>query len=509
MGKSKRSAADAEARNNYNAAKKQAELEQQKKEKRQSILIGVCIALVALLMIGVITFNKISDSGYFLRRETAAASENYEVDGAMMTYFFYTNYQQYASFASYIGLDTSTSLKSQSSSFSSGTWFDYFANATKTYVNEVLALCEAAKANGVVLDADDEASIDESIATLRATAKSYGYTVSQYLVTSFGANVKEKDVRNCLELTTLATKYATAYNDSLSYTLDECEAYYGEHQDEFDGVDVMSYTVSRADFLETDEDGNVLNDADEAQAAAKDYADRLAAAANEEEFKSIVKSYITDVLGEEEDHAEEHLSELLVEHALKDSSNVTDVADWAFSASAGETTIYTEDDTVYDVYYLVSAAYRDETSLRNVRHILFANDSYDTEEEAQAAAEAAYAEWEASGFTEDKFVSLCEQYSNDTGSNTTGGLYEDVAPGDMVSEFSDWLFDDARKPGDHDLIETSSYGWHIMSYVGESEKKAWQEDAESSLASADYNAMVEEYGVGNTFNMNVVNNINA
>lgn len=508
MGKSKRSAADAEARNNYIAARKQAELEQQKKEKRQNVLIGVCVALVALLMIGVITFNKVSDSGYFLRRETAAASENYEVDGAMMTYFFYTNYQQYASFASYIGLDTSTSLKAQSSYFSSGTWFDYFANATKTYVNEVLALCEAAKANDVTLDADDEASIDESIATLRATAKSYGYTVSQYLVTSFGANVKEKDVRNCLELTTLATKYATTYNDSLSYSLDDCEAYYSEHKDEFDGVDVMTYTVSRADFLETDEDGNVLNDADEAQAAAQDYADRLAAAASGDEFKSIVKSYITDVLGEEEDHAEEHLSELLIEHALKDSSDIADVADWAFSASTGEATTYTEDGTVFDVYYLVSAAYRDETSLRNVRHILFATDSYESEEDAKAAAEAAYAEWEAAGFTEDKFISLCEQYSNDTGSNTTGGLYEDVASGDMETNFNDWLFTAERAAGDHDLIETS-YGWHIMSYVGESEKKAWQNAAESSLASADYDAMVEEYAVGNTFDMNVVNNINA
>ena len=508
MGKEKRSAADAEARSNYLAAKKQAELEQEKKEKQQTIIIAVCIALVAILMISVITYNKVSDSGYFLRREVAAESENYTVDGAMMTYFFYTNYQQYSSLASYLGVDTSKSLKSQASAFSSGTWFDYFMGNTRTYVNEVLALCEAAKANNVTLDEADEASVEESLDMLRAAAKARGYTVSQYLVTSFGANIKEKDVRHCLELTALASKYANEYNDSLSYTLQDCEAYYSENQDSFDGVDVMTYTVSRADFMETDEDGNVTGDSDAAQASAKEYADKLAAAASADEFKSVVKDYIVNVLGEEEEHADEHVNELLVEHALKTDSAVSDVADWAFSASAGETTTYTEDETVYVVYYLVAEAYRDETPTRNVRHILFATDSYESEEEAKAAAEAAYAEWEAAGFTEDKFVSLCEQYSNDTGSNTVGGLYEEVKPGDMVTEFNDWTFDSARAAGDHDLIETS-YGWHIMSYVGESDVTVWQANAESALASDAYTALVDEYAAGNTFYTNVMNSINA
>lgn len=508
MGKEKRSAADAEARSNYLAAKKQAELEQQKKEKQQSIIIGICIALVVILMISVITFNKVSDSGYFLRREVAAESENYEVDGAMMTYFFYTNYQQYASMAAYLGIDTSVSLKAQTSSFTSGTWFDYFMENTRVYVNEVLALCEAAKANNVVLDDTDKADIEASMDTLESTAKAYGYTVNQYLVTSFGANIKEKDVRNCLELTALATKYAVEYKESLSYTAEDCEAYYGENKDSFEGVDVLTYTVSRADFMETDEEGNVTGDSDAAQASAKEYADKLAAAASADEFKAVAKDYIVNVLGEEEDHVQEHVNGLLVEHALKTDTAVADVADWAFSASAGETTTHTEDETVYDVYYLVSEAYRQETLTRNIRHILFATDSYEAAEDAQAAAEAAYAEWEAAGFTEDKFVSLCEQYSNDTGSNTNGGLYEDVAPGDMVTEFNDWMFDSARAAGDHALIETS-YGWHIMSYVGESDKAVWQTKAESALASDAYAAMVEEYAAGNTFHTDVMNSINA
>ena len=409
MGKEKRSAADLEAI----AAKKQAELEQQKKEKQQTILIGICIALVVILMIGVMTYNKISDSGYLLRSQVAAESENYEVDGAMMTYFFYTNYQQYASMASYLGIDTSVSLRKQASPMVEGTWYDFFMGITHNYVNEILSLCEAAKANNVALEDADREDIKSSLSMLKDTASSMGYTVDQYLLASFGANIKEKDVRNCLELIALATKYATQFNEALSYTTADYDTYYSENKDSFDGVDILSYTVSRADFMETDEDGNAVN-AEEAAAAAKEYADKMAAAASEDEFKALVKDYHVTVLGEEAEHAEEHAASTFTAHALKTDSSVSAVADWAFSASAGDTTVHTTDDTTYTAYYLAAPTYREETQTRNVRHILFAFDSYESEEEAKADAEAVYAEWEAAGFTEEKFIELCAEYSNDT-----------------------------------------------------------------------------------------------
>lgn len=509
MGKEKRSAAAVEGQRDLLAAKKQAEIESQKKEKHKSIIIGICIALVVVLMIGVMAYNKISDSGYFLRREVAAESENYKVDAAMMTYFFNTNYQQYASMASYIGIDTSKSLKAQTNPMGNGTWFDYFMSNTRAYVNEVLALCEAAKANNISLDEKDQADIDGSISALKATAKSRGYTVNQYLVTSFGVNIKEKDVRHCLELTVLASKYANIYNESLSYGISDCESYYSENPDSFNGVDILKYSISRADFMETDEDGNVTGDSEAAQASAKENADKLAAASSADEFKSLIKSYIVDVLGEEEEHAAEHAEDALIVHALKTNSSISGVADWAFSASAGETTVKASDDeTVFDVYYLSATPYRDETPTRNVRHILFAKDSYDDEDACKAAAESAYAEWESAGFSDDKFNSLCEQYSDDGGSNTNNGLYENVKKGDMVAEFDEWLYDSGRASGDHGMVQTS-YGWHIMNYSGESDVKAWQKDAESALKTQAYKDMVEANSASNTFYTNVLNGISA
>ena len=54
----------------------------------------------------------------------------------------------------------------------------------------------------------------------------------------------------------------------------------------------------------------------------------------------------------------------------------------------------------------------------------------------------------------------------DPGSNTTGGLYEDVAVGMMVEPFENWCFEEGRQYGDTGLVKTT-YGYHIMYFVDE------------------------------------------
>ena len=88
--------------------------------------------------------------------------------------------------------------------------------------------------------------------------------------------------------------------------------------------------------------------------------------------------------------------------------------------------------------------------------------------DAEEEAERIYEEWKSGDATEESFGELANTYSADTGSNTTGGLYEDVYPGQMVTEFNDWCFDTSRQPGDTAIIRTS-YGYHIMYYVGATE----------------------------------------
>ena len=114
----------------------------------------------------------------------------------------------------------------------------------------------------------------------------------------------------------------------------------------------------------------------------------------------------------------------------------------------------------------------------NVRHILIqpegekagtddnGNAVYSEEQLAAAKekAQALYDQWLAGEATEASFAGLVEDNSADTGSVSNGGLYEGVAPNQMVTEFNDWCFDPTRKAGDTGLVETQ-FGCHIMYFV--------------------------------------------
>ncbi|MBQ3706538.1 MAG: peptidylprolyl isomerase [Clostridia bacterium] len=475
------------------------------KEKKKSILITVCVILAVILVLGLVVYNRLYDSGVILRAKTAVSSENFKVSGTMMAYFYNTQYQNFYSYFSYLGIQAGTSLKSQACSLLSngGSWFDYFMATTESYVGNMLALCEAAKANGVTLDDEDKAAIDANMDALEATAKAYGYNTKTYLLMTMSNPVSAGDVRKCLELNALAQKYYNTYMDSLSYTDAQIEEYYNENASTFEGVDYYSYTLYSTDFAEYDENENPTSTSAENSAKAYEAAKTLAAATTASAFEDALRTLAAKE-GTTDDSVDSAIENAYHRHVL--ASSIPTISDWAFSAKAGESMIDGEEGaTTYTVYLLTKEPYRDEQKTRDIRHILFQHDNH----EDSSAAEAAYAEWEAAGFTEEKFIEMVPQYSEDPGSVDNGGLYENVENGDMVTEFNDWLFDESRKPGDHDLIEASSTGWHLMYYVGEGDKAAWQNTVESALKTADYDKMVESYAGGIQFNSSVYSQING
>ena len=120
----------------------------------------------------------------------------------------------------------------------------------------------------------------------------------------------------------------------------------------------------------------------------------------------------------------------------------------------------------------------------SVRHILITPESTTAEdgtttisEEAWAAAEAEaqeiYDEWQNVDPTESYFAGMAAMHTDDPGSQNNGGLYEDVYPGQMVPEFNDWCFADGRAVGDTGIVKTS-YGYHLMYFVGEGDYAYWE-----------------------------------
>lgn len=136
----------------------------------------------------------------------------------------------------------------------------------------------------------------------------------------------------------------------------------------------------------------------------------------------------------------------------------------------------------------------------NVRHILIEPEGGETDEsgattysdEEWAAAEAKareiLASWDG---TEEGFAALANEHSTDPGSNTNGGLYENVTPGKMVPEFDAWCFDTARSQGDTGIVRTS-FGYHIMYFVSAGEEYYWEAVARDQYLSQKNAELLEE-----------------
>ncbi len=473
-------------------------------EKKKSVLTTICVILAVVVVLGLVTYARLADSGIILRSKTAAESEHYEVTGTMMAYYFNQNYQNYYSYLSYLGVDTSQKLKDQACAYTTdgGTWFDYFAAMTEDYATQLLALCEAANAAGVSLTEEEYAEIDEAVEQLKTAAESYGYSLSQYLAAVVGTGVNEKDIRSCMELTYLASKYSTEYQNSLTYTDDEYESYYADNTASFDGVDYYVYTVNSTDFMEKDTDGNPVGETSEATSAAYEAAQEILEAGNVDEYITLIREFMANDLGMEDADIETAVENAFHRHAV--ASDIATVSEWAFSAKVGD--VYTtaeEGDSSYAIYCLAKTSYRDETTTRNVRHILLSSDEY----EDDTVAQDILAQLKEADFSEEAFNSLAAEYSYDTGSSSNGGLYENVTLGSTTNEFNAWLFDDARKPGDSDVVLSSAYGWHVMYYVGEGDSCSWKEEAEGEMIERDYNAMLEEYSEGVTTNIAAIDSL--
>jgi parvulin-like peptidyl-prolyl isomerase len=128
----------------------------------------------------------------------------------------------------------------------------------------------------------------------------------------------------------------------------------------------------------------------------------------------------------------------------------------------------------------------------NVRHILLQPGEGEDMSAALTQAEALYEEWKQNP-TEDNFAALAGEHTTDPGSQSNGGLYEDVYPGQMVTNFNDWCFDESRQPGDHGIVETE-YGYHIMYFVGNSETV--YSDANDTAAQEQYTLWLDDLFAG-------------
>lgn len=202
-------------------------------------------------------------------------------------------------------------------------------------------------------------------------------------------------------------------------------------------------------------------------------------------------AYIQDSYGE--DATIEDFEQYLYDSYY--ASAYSDEIYYSFSYEQEELEAYFDENADYFATYGIE---KSEVPNVNVRHILiepvYEDDGTISDEawaDAEAEAQSILEEWQSGDATEESFAELANTYSADPGSNTTGGLYDNVYPGEMVDTFNDWCFDTGREIGDVDIVQTS-YGYHIMYFMGYTDEYYYLTVAESDMRYYEGNALLEE-----------------
>ena len=347
--------------------------EQQKAEAerasivRRNRIIAVAATVLVLCALAVLVVRAVirdtrNSNGYYMRNAVVMSTDKVEVNAAEMSYFIYTqannflsNYyrvyqsyytSQYSTFAEYIkaqvGLDVSASLKTQYRGTDS--WFDYFKGLAESEVKGYAALYTKAVESGLSLDDDDLASISKRAATVDLSA--------------YGTGIQRCDVEEALKLKTLADVYKFNVKDGLGITETEFDTFYDKNYKDYTYVDYLVYTVSF---------GSTGSNAESAE-QAKEFADRLAAAPDEEAFNAV----IAEIAGEEK-------AENAVKNAKREKASYvdTEAMNKLFDRKMKPGETYTsesfkEDGSSgsYAVYMLTTPPYGDSEKTVAVRHIL-------------------------------------------------------------------------------------------------------------------------------------------
>lgn len=446
--------------------------EQRAAERKSNILYSVVAGIFVVVAVALVVYN----SGIIQRNQTAVTIDGEKYNVAETGYYYSQVYQNYASFYSQLGMDPS-GLKSQPYGDDGTTYDDFFKQSAVDNMKYIHAAVKAAGEAGVTLDSDDEAVVKQNVDSVKSAAAAAGYGYSAYLKALYGATMTSGVFESCLKDQVLADKYASKYSeDNFVYTDDEIQAYYEENKNTYDVIDAAYVTVSGTPEAKTDDEGNTIEATDEEKTAAMEAAKTAA--------DEILAAYKAG--GDLEKLAEDH--DATYSDTTPSASSVC--GEWLFDEArkSGDADVI-EDESGSRYYVAVfNSRERNEALDYTVRHILVTGDNLDlpegetaTEEQIAAKAQEILDSWDG---TEDGFAKLAEDYSQDGGSNTNGGLYENVPQGQMVAAFEDWCYEDGRQSGQTGIVQTT-YGYHIMYFVGYGDTQYWHYGCENALRSAD------------------------
>ena len=486
------------------------QLAAQKEAKKNSLYTtAFVVVMVAVLAIAIFVGVRqtITTTGIREKNTVALTVGEHKINSVEMNYFYMDAvnnfYSNYGSYAAMFGLDLSKPLNEQFVDEEAGlTWADDFMTSAKESAASIYAMADAAEAAGFTLPEADKETLNTNMETLDLYAAMYGYNdADTYLKAMYGNGASKKTYAAYCEKQALASAYYANYAETLTYEDADLRAAEAENYNAFSSYSFNSYYLAASRFLTggtTDADGNTTY-SDEENAAAAAAAEEAAKALSGSDIKTAADldaaiaaleiNKDTEAVSTENKNVLYSSISSVYREWLTGNRKTGDVA--YFENVSGE--------SVLGYYVVLFQGSNDNTmALKNVRHILIApthnhadgeehadGETYSAEEmaAAKATAEEILVSWQAGEATEESFAALANEKSAD-GDGTTGGLYENVYPGQMVTNFNDWCFDSARKTGDTGIVE-STYGYHVMYFVGDSALTYRDYQIENQLRNAD------------------------
>ena len=481
--------------------------QQKEAKKLKAYTTTFVVAIVVVLIAGIIIAgtNFYKNSGIKEKNTVAAVIGDHEINSIEMGYYYSdllnTTYNNWVStygdsaalYVGFMGLDLNLPLSEQSYSDDT-TWADYFVDMAMSTAQRDYLLSDLAKAEGFTLSEESQATLDQTFGNLPAFASIYGYSnVDAYLRAMYGPGSNEETYRAYAERSALAADYYDAYEQNLVIDDAAIRAYEADNYDKFSSFSYANYTLSYSYYLTggTEDENGVVTHSEEENAAAREAV--KAAAEAFPECHSIEE--LNAAIAELPFNADQDI-ECNVSTDIKYEYTSSNIRDWlaADDRQPGDFTIVPNESTSTDengaettvttgyTAYVFTGRNDNLRPLANVRHILVNFEggttdengtlTYSEEEKAAAKqkAESILELYNLGDQTEESFAELATSNTNDTGSVQTGGLYEDISPepGVYVESFTNWSTDPERKAGDTGIIE-STYGYHVMYYVGDDE----------------------------------------
>ena len=323
------------------------------------------------------------------------------------------------------------------------------------------ALLQYAAENDIKLTQQEKDFVSDSLKTLPDLAAENDMSLSEYMAAYYGKGVNESVLRKGAEESILANKAQYAYYCGLSFTDEDVEAYYQDHDD---NSDLYSYAVYQITADETRTDAEAKAEAEDVRISFLDGADD----AKDVEPLDRLNDILAELYGPE--------AKALVHNDEPASSLVDAYRDWLTAENREPGTVFVAQSTTGSGWYVVMFLGHTEGNVEvaQVRSLFISISDDRDDDAAKAMAEELLADWEAGEKTEADFATLASIYSEDGSTSGNGGLYTNLKQGDLGDEADAFCFAE-RSAGDTAVVAgeiNGVQGYHVLYFVGRDDSRS-------------------------------------